>query len=210
MSISARDITGVILAGGLARRMGGVDKGLQPFLGQTLVEHALSRLRPQVATVGINANRHLDQYRAMGVAVWPDHNTHFEGPLAGFAAALSQCNTPYLLTVPCDTPRFPLDLAARLGQALQEANADIAMACAVEPQASGESQIRSQPVFCLLRTSLLNSLNTFMQNGGRKIDAWTAQHHTALVSFDKPGDDPHGFFNINTLQQLQSFATSQP
>lgn len=208
VSISATDITGVILAGGLGRRMGGVDKGLQDFLGQSLVQHALERLHAQVATVGINANRHLDQYHALGAPVWPDADTEFSGPLSGFLAGLQHCVTPYLLTVPCDTPRFPLDLATRLAQALREADADIAMAAAPERNAQGHTQIRAQPVFCLLKASLIDSLRTFMRDGGRKIDAWTAQHHTVEVPFDAPGDDPLSFYNINTLQELQSFAAS--
>ena len=164
MSIAQQDITGVVLAGGLARRMGGVDKGLQPFRGRTLVEHALQRLRPQVHIVGINANRHLDQYAAFGVPVWPDATNEFAGPLAGFVAGMSHCTTPYLLTAACDTPFFPLDLAARLGQSLQESNADIAMAAAPETDDQGHTRIRTQPVFCLLRASLLGSLQNFMQN----------------------------------------------
>ena len=209
MSIAARDITGVILAGGKGSRMGGVDKGLQDFLGQPLVAHALSRLRAQVGSVGINANRHMAQYEALGVPVWPDANSRFEGPLAGFEAAMSQCHTPYLLTVPCDTPRFPLDLAQRLGEALHAAQADIAMVSAPEQDAKGQTVLRPQPVFCLLRTSLSQSLLAFMQSGGRKIDAWTAQHHTVLVPFHGPTDDAQSFFNINTLEQLQTFATQQ-
>ena len=210
MSIAVRDITGVILAGGMGSRMGGVDKGLQDFLGQPLVAHALSRLRPQVGSVGINANRHMAQYEALGAPVWPDANRHFEGPLAGFAAAMAHCRTPYLLTVPCDTPRFPLDLAQRLGEALHAAQADIAMVTAPEPDANGQTVLRPQPVFCLLRTSLQPSLLAFMQSGGRKIEAWTAQHHTVRVPFNGQTDDAQSFFNINTLEQLQSFASQQP
>ena len=210
MSISQSDITGVILAGGLARRMGGVDKGLQPFRGLTLVEHALQRLRPQVQIVGINANRHLDQYRTLGAPVWPDATAEFAGPLAGFAAGLMHCTTPYLLTAACDTPLFPLDLAARLGQALHDADADIAMAAAPETDDQGHKQIRTQPVFCLLRASLLGSLQHYMQSGRRKIDAWTALHRTVEVAFDRPTDPPHGFVNINTLPHLQSLDTTLP
>ena len=185
-------------------------RSLQPFLGQSLVQHAVQRLQPQVGVMGINANRHLNQYQALGIPVWPDADANFTGPLAGFLAGMEHCRTPYLLTVPCDTPRFPLDLDARLGQALSQANADIAMAAAPETSTHGQTDIRTQPVFCLLKTSLRDSLHTFMRNGGRKIDAWTASHHTVVVPFAEPGDDAQSFFNINTLQQLHTFAAEQP
>ena len=206
-SIPTQDITGVILAGGLARRMGGVDKGLQVFQGQPLIEHALQRLRPQVAHIGINANRSLETYQALNVPVWPDATDDFSGPLSGFLAGLSHCNTPFLVTVPCDTPYFPLDLVSRLGQALLASDADIAMASGPEQNKQGQTELRTQPVFCLIRAHLLASLQSFMQSGGRKIDAWTAQHHTAIVPFDQPSDDAQSFYNINTLQQLHSIDT---
>ena len=202
--VSAKALTGVILAGGLARRMGGVDKGLQMFQGRPLVEHTLQRLRPQVQVVGINANRSFDAYAALGAPIWPDATADFAGPLSGFMAGLTHCQTPYLLTVPCDTPHFPLDLGARLGHALLDANADIAMALAPEGDATGTMPLRKQPVFCLLKASLVSSLQQFMQAGGRKIDAWTAQHKTVEVRFDTPSDSPQSFFNINTLQELQA------
>jgi molybdopterin-guanine dinucleotide biosynthesis protein A len=204
IAIPRSDITGVILAGGLARRMGGVDKGLQPFQGQTLVEHALQRLRPQVGRVGINANRSIAHYEALGVPVWPDATTDFAGPLSGFLAGMTHSDTPYLMTAPCDTPYFPHDLVARLGQALREHPADIAMAAGPEENKDGQIDVRTQPVFCLLKVSLLPHLQSFMQSGGRKIDAWTGQHPTVVVNFDRPHDDPRSFFNINTLQQLQA------
>ena len=124
----------------------------------------------------------------------------YAGPLAGFLTALERCETPFLLTVPCDTPLFPLDLAQRLAEALDAADADIAMAAAREE----DGQIRPQPVFCLLRAELMENLMAFTQQGGRKIDKWTALHHTVVVPFDQPGDDPRAFFNANTLAELQS------
>ena len=201
-SIATQDITGVILAGGLARRMGGVDKGLQMFQGQPLINHALQRLRPQVAHIGVNANRSLETYQALNVPVWPDATDDFSGPLSGFLAGLSHCKTPFLVTVPCDTPHFPKDLVARLGQALLAAQADIAMAAGPENNAQGQTEMRTQPVFCLIRAHLLTSLQDFMRSSGRKIDTWTALHSTAIVPFDQPGDHAQSFFNINTLQQL--------
>lgn len=195
-------ITGLILAGGRGSRMGGVDKGLQNFRGlpmalQTLMRLQLQSLPPQ--EVLINANRNLSAYESLGVQVWPDSLSDYAGPLAGFLTGLERCETPLLLTVPCDTPLFPLDLAERLLQALTAQDADLAMAAA--PEADGT--VRPQPVFCLLKVDLLESLVAFTQAGGRKIDAWTGQHRCAIVPFDQPGDSPQAFSNANTLQELQ-------
>ena len=201
-SISSQDITGVILAGGRANRMGGVDKGLQNFNGMSLALHTLMRLGPQVSDVMINANRNLSAYESFGASVWPDASADFAGPLSGFLVGLERCETPYLLTVPCDTPRFPLDLADRLAVALETNDADIAMAAGYETDANGNRTIRTQPVFCLLRCELLESLVKFTHNGGRKIDAWTAQHKTTVVNFDQPSDDLYAFANANTVQEL--------
>ncbi len=202
--IEPGQITAVVLAGGRGSRMGGVDKGLQNFNGTPLALHSLLRLQMQsdglVGEVMINANRNLAAYEAFGVPVWPDTLGDFPGPLAGFLTALERCETPYLLTVPCDTPLFPFDLAERLASALANGEADIAMAAAPEE----DGQMRTQPVFCLIRTDLLASLAVFVQGGGRKIDSWTGQHKTAVVSFDRPSDDPKAFFNANTLAELQA------
>ena len=196
--IMASDITGVILAGGRGSRMGGVDKGLQNFNGMPMALHTLMRLQPQVGEVMINANRNLGAYESFGVPVWPDVLADYPGPLAGFLTALERCETPWLVTVPCDTPLFPSDFVARLAQAAQGQNADIAMAAAREE----DGQLRTQPVFCLMRIELMESLVRFTQDGGRKIDAWTAQHRTAVVPFDQPGDEARAFFNANTLAEL--------
>jgi molybdopterin-guanine dinucleotide biosynthesis protein A len=207
--INANDITAVILAGGRGSRMGGVDKGLQSFKGLPLALHTLQRLQMGggVGEVLINANRNLAAYESFGVPVWPDGLADYAGPLAGFLTGLERCETPYLLTVPCDTPLLPLDLAQRLADALTAQEADLAMVSAPEASKDGQMQLRAQPVFCLLRIELLESLVRFTQAGGRKIDAWTAQHRTALVPFDQPGDDPQAFFNANTLVELQSLET---
>ncbi len=201
-SITAQDITGIILAGGRGNRMGGVDKGLQNFNGMALALHTLMRLSPQVSEVMVNANRNLSAYESFGAAVWPDANADFAGPLSGFLVGLERCETPYLLTVPCDTPRFPLDLASRLAEALDTYDAEIAMAAGFETDAQGHQTIRTQPVFCLIRRELLESLVKFTQGGGRKIDAWTAQHKTTIVNFDQPADDIYAFANVNTVQEL--------
>jgi molybdenum cofactor guanylyltransferase len=195
--IHAREITGLVLAGGRGTRMGGADKGLQKFNGTPLALHALMRLQLQegqhIGELMINANRNLGAYEAFGVPVWPDTLSDYAGPLAGFLTGLERAETPYLLTVPCDTPRFPLDLAQRLAAAFDDPATEIAMASAPE----NGSEPRAQPVFSLLRVDLLESLVAFTQAGGRKIDRWTAQHHTVLVPFDRPGDDPLAFFWTN-------------
>ena len=203
--INPQDITGLILAGGRGSRMGGVDKGLQTFNGLPLAQHALKRLQTgrSVGPILLNANRNLAAYEAFGAPVWPDGLADYAGPLAGFLTGLAHCKTPFLLTVPCDSPLFPLDLVSRLAQALEAADADMAVAAAPETGQDGQLQVRSQPVFCLLCVTLLDSLTRFTQAGGRKIGAWTAQHNTILVPFDQPGDDPRAFCNTNTLAELR-------
>ncbi|MBU1530552.1 MAG: molybdenum cofactor guanylyltransferase MobA [Gammaproteobacteria bacterium] len=204
-TIPSDDITGLVLAGGRGSRMGGVDKGLQNFNGTPLAMHAVLRLGMQVGQVMTNANRNLSAYESLGVPVWPDGLADYAGPLAGFLSGLEHCETPYMLTVPCDTPLFPLDLAERLSEALAAADAEIAMVSAPEAaSAPGDPPLRAQPVFCLLRTTLLESLVRFTHEGGRKIDRWTAQHKTVLVPFDRPGDAPDAFFNANTLAELHA------
>ncbi len=197
--IHPQDITGVVLAGGRGSRMGGVDKGLQNFNGLPLALNALLRLQMQVGHCMVNANRNLAAYESFGVPVWPDGLADYAGPLAGFLTALERCETAWLVTVPCDSPRFPMDLVARLADGAARHGADVAMASAKED----DGQIRAQPVFCLLKVALLESLVAFTHSDGRKIDAWTSQHHTVLVPFDAPGDDPHAFANANTLAELQ-------
>ena len=201
-------ITAVILAGGRGSRMGGVDKGLQNFNGLPLALHTLMRLSPQVGEIMINANRNLAAYESFGVPVWPDATSlgDFAGPLAGFLTGLERCETPYMLTVPCDTPLFPADLVARMAEAFAREGADFAVAAAAEE----DGQLRPQPVFCLMATHMLESLLQFTKSGGRKIDAWTAQHKTVIVPFDRPGDNTHGFFNANTLAELHQLESHAP
>jgi molybdenum cofactor guanylyltransferase len=199
-SIDPQDITGLVLAGGRGTRMGGVDKGLQNFNGLPLALHSLMRLQAQVGQTMVNANRNLSAYASFGAQVWPDTMADFAGPLAGFLTGLERCETPYMVSVPCDTPLFPDDLVARLSQALVREQADIAMVTAPEE----DGQLRTQPVFCLMNADLLESLARFLKEGGRKIDAWTARHKTVLVKFDQSGDSPKAFFNANTLAQLHA------
>jgi molybdopterin-guanine dinucleotide biosynthesis protein A len=192
-------VTGLLLAGGRGSRMGGSDKGLQPFQGTPLALHALFRLQLQVGHVLISANRNLAAYESLGAPVLPDALPDFAGPLAGFLAGLQACETDYLLTVPCDTPRFPMDLAARLLDALERQDAEIAMPSVPET----DGRLWPQPVFCLMKAELLSSLSDFTQGGGRKIDAWTARHRCVSVPFNEPADDPQAFFNANTLAELR-------
>jgi molybdopterin-guanine dinucleotide biosynthesis protein A len=194
ITIPVDDITGLILAGGRGSRMGGVDKGLQNHLGMPLALHALLRLSPQVGAVMINANRNLGAYESMGVPVWPDALPDYPGPLAGLLAGLEHCETPWLVSVPCDTPDFPLDLVERLAQAAAEADAEIAMAATFE-----DGALQPQPVFSLVRAELLESLVAFLHSGERKIDRWTSRHRQVQVRFD----DGDAFFNANTLAELQ-------
>jgi len=206
--IDTQQVTGLVLAGGRGTRMGGIDKGLQSFRGMPLAMNALLRLQMQkgslIGDLMINANRNLSAYESFGVPVWQDSLADYAGPLAGFLTGLERCETPFLLTVPCDTPLFPLDLASRLAAAFDDDSIDIAMAAAREE----DGQLRTQPVFCMLRVSLLESLTAFTQAGGRKIDHWTGQHRTAIVNFDQTGDDQRAFFNANTLSELQTLENS--
>ena len=192
--IRPEQITGLVLAGGRGSRMGGVDKGLQTHRGLPLAQHALLRLQPQVGRQMINANRNLGAYQAMGVPVWPDAAADFPGPLAGFLAGLAHCETPYLVTVPCDTPNFPPDLVTRLAAALVAEGAEIAMAATRE-----DGRVQLQPVFCLLAAALTDSLVTFTHSGQRKVDRWIESHRCATVVFD----DAAAFANANTPDELQ-------
>ncbi len=189
-------ITGLVLAGGRGSRMGGVDKGLQPFQGKPLILHALQRLQAQVGTVAISANRNLSIYEGFHAPVWPDSLPDYPGPLAGVLSGFEHCQTPWLLVVPCDVPRFPEDLAQRLLDAAQDGQdgreAEIAL-----PMTD-----RSQPAFCLIAAALHESLARYLDSGNRKIEDWTKQHRHVLVPFDRPGDDPLAFANLNTLEEL--------
>ena len=197
--IDKNEITGLVLAGGRGSRMGGVDKGLQTWRGMPLAMHAVLRLMPQVGEMMINANRNLGAYESMGVPVWPDVLPDQPGPLAGFLTGLERCETPYLLTVPCDSPLFPDDLAARLAAAIDsEAEGDAAVDVAIA--ASREDGVAVvQPVFCLMRTSVMEGLVRFMQGGQRKVESWAAQHNARQAVWD----DARAFANANTLAELQ-------
>jgi molybdenum cofactor guanylyltransferase len=182
-------LTGLVLAGGRAQRMGGQDKGLCQVAGRPMIEHVLEILRPQVSEVIINANRNLETYAAYGCRVVSDHLEGYLGPLAGFASAMRIARTPFILTAPCDSPFLPPDLGPRLYRAMQAEDAEGAVAH------DGE---RMQPVFALLSCSLGPSLRVYLEAGERKIDRWYAEHRLALADFS---DAKEAFVNINTPEE---------
>jgi len=188
-------ITGLVLAGGRGQRMQGRDKGLQPYLGRPLALHALERLAPQVGPLLLSANRHLAEYRAFGVPVLPDAIGDFPGPLAGWLTALAQCRTPWLASVPCDTPHFPLDLVGRLSAAAAQGNADLAVALT----RGDDGEPLMQPVFCLLKAALAPALQDYVAGGGRRVQQWVLQQRHVAVPFD----DASAFRNFNTLEDLE-------
>lgn len=183
------DVAAVLLCGGKGSRMGGADKGLQNFNNVPLALNALLRLQPQVAEVMINANRNIGVYEGFGLPVVCDTYPDFPGPLAGFHAGLINTNLPYLMTVPCDVPTFPLDLVEKMAQAFQGEPIDLAVASV---------QGKSQPVFCLLDAQVISSLETFLRSGQGKIDKWYEQLRVKSVEFDRPEE----FHNLNTLEEL--------
>lgn len=183
-------VTGLILAGGQGRRMGNVDKGLQPLRGRPMVAWVLERLAPQVTEVIVNANQNQAEYARLGCRVVGDEIGGFAGPLAGLQAGLKANVHPFLVTVPCDSPFLPRDLVARLHAALIADHADLAVA---------KTGDQPHPVFSLVRESLAGHLTKFLQGGGRKIDAWYASLKVVEVPFD---DQPDAFSNINTPADL--------
>ncbi len=186
----ATPLTGVILAGGQARRMGGQDKGLVEYRGRPLLEHVIERLEPQVDALLINANRNRARYAAFGYPVIADATGGFLGPLAGILAGLRKAPNGQVLVAPCDSPQVSRDLAARLAEPLADAGTEGAVACC---------EGRMQPVFAILRTALAEPLAAFLQQGGRKIDAFYA----AQAIVEVPFEDAHAFRNINTPEDLQ-------
>lgn len=202
-TISRGDITGIVLAGGLGRRMSedgsGVDKGLQPFRGKPMVGHVIERLAPQVHTLLINANRNVERYREFGWPVVRDSIEGFAGPLAGLHAGMTHASTPWVLTVPCDSPFLPLDLASRLCAAIDASIAPGGDSSRKAQLAVARTGTQPHPVFALVERSLLPQLQSFLAQGNRKIDAWYAPLRTVEVDFD----DEAAFRNINTMQELR-------
>ena len=182
-------ITGVLLAGGQGRRMGGVDKGLQILRGKPMAQWVIERFAPQVDELLINANQNIEQYQSLGYRVIPDAIGGFVGPLAGLHRGLSEAAHPLVVTAPCDSPFLPLDLVAQLKAALDANNAELAVA------RTGD---QPHPVFSLCKKSVLTSLTAFLESGGRKIDLWYSQLKVVEVQFA----DEAAFRNINTLEEL--------
>ena len=198
--IARSEITGLLLAGGRALRMGGIDKGLIPFQGKPLIEHAINRLGPQVANLVINANRNQTVYSQYGYPIVADENQDYAGPLAGYLAGLKACNTPYLMTAPCDSPLFPTDLVEVLVHTLKTQGSHIAYASSQDPS----GKIWAQPVFCLMKREVVDSLEQFLADGQRKIDRWFASQNACTTIFQNES----AFANANTpdeLAQLEKF-----
>ena len=183
-------VSGIVLAGGRGLRMGGVDKGLQLLHGKPMIASVLARLAPQVSEILINANQNLEAYARFGHRVVPDAIGGFAGPLAGLHAGLGAASCPLALTVPCDSPFLPLDLASRLMKSLNDNDLAVAK--------TGE---QAHPVFALVRTAVRKNLEEFLAKGGRKIDAWYASLSVVEVPFD---DEADAFRNINTREELDS------
>ena len=190
MELCSDSVTGLVLAGGRARRMAGRDKGLIELAGRPMVHWVVQRLVPQTVSVLISANRNIDRYADLGFEVIRDIDDSFLGPLAGISAGLAQTATPWLATVPCDSPLLVDDLVVRLLAAVPEQGSGIAVA---------HDGNRLQPVFSLIHRDLAQDLLDFLHSGGRKIDLWLDRHIWARVDFS---DHQDMFLNINTPEEL--------
>lgn len=179
-------VTGIILAGGMGRRMNGVDKGLAQLHGRDMVAHVIDALKPNVSSIIINANRNINHYEKYGIKVVADSIDGYQGPLAGIEAGMSGANTPWIFTCPCDSPMQSPDLLPYMWSQIQSTDAQIGLA------SDGE---RTQPVFSLLQTSLLTSLRSYLAGGDRKIDRWFEQHKMLTIDCSHYADS---FMNINT------------
>ena len=188
-------ISAIILSGGRATRMNGVDKGLVLLKNKPLIAHAIARLEPQVDEIFINANREIAQYAAFDLPVLQDENEEFIGPLAGFSLGLQHAKHDYVLTMPCDSPLLPLDLAARLLNRMLESRMDIAVA---------SSDGNTQPVFCLMKKSVLPSLLAYIESGERKVSVWQKSQQYVEVNFSDCSD---AFVNLNTFEDLVALET---
>ncbi|WP_020396131.1 molybdenum cofactor guanylyltransferase MobA [Thiolinea disciformis] len=184
------EITGVILAGGRGQRLGGQDKGLIAWQGRPLVEHIIERLKPQVATLCINANRNMAAYQAFALSVIPDQLSDFQGPLAGIACTLATVHTPFALIATCDAPLLPNDLAQRLYAACHHESTAIAIA---------HDGIRPQYLHALIRTNLVADLRDYLTRGERKVAAWYDAHPVSFVDFSNSAS---AFHNVNTPNDL--------
>ena len=183
-------VTCLILSGGRATRMNGVDKGLVSLQQKPLIAHVIARLKLQVDEIFINANREIEQYQAFGYQVLQDENTDFIGPLAGFSLGLQHAKHDYILTVPCDSPLLPLDLVERLYNGMAASRMDIAVA---------SSDGNTHPVVCLMKKSVLPSLQAYIESGERKVSAWQKSQKYIEVDFSDCDD---AFTNLNTFEDL--------
>lgn len=185
-----KNITGVILAGGLARRMGKIDKGLILINGKPLIEFIIEAVKPQVDTLIINANRNQETYKKYGHTVISDSYGDYQGPLSGMSSCMSVADSEYILTVPCDSPFIPADLADRLYRRLKKGHADISVAT------NGR---RIQPVFALIKVELRDHLLAFLDRGERRMDKWYSEQNMVKADFS---DEKQAFVNINTPEKL--------
>ena len=190
------EITGVILAGGRGRRMGGVDKGLTQLVGKPMLWHVLEALQPQVTKVIINANQNLESYRDFGHQIVSDVIGDYSGPLAGMASGMQAATTTYIVTVPCDSPLIASDLVARMYHDLNDHTAEVCVA---------HDGKRTHPVFLLLKRDLIASMLDFLNAGERKIDKWFVKHRTTMSDFS---DQPEAFLNVNNPQDIETLEES--
>lgn len=191
--ILSQQITGIIIAGGLGKRMGSANKGLQLLYGKPMLVHILNCIEPQVGSVMINVNHNIDAYAVFQKPSIQDSFPDYMGPLAGIHAGLMHCKTEYLLSVPCDTPYLPNDLVAQLSLIMNQDNVDMAIACTNE-----NAQIKTHPIICLMKTSVRPHLEKFLQQGGKKVQAWQAELNAKQVVFS----DENAFRNINHAEEL--------
>lgn len=195
--LNHREVEALILSGGQARRMGGIDKGLIPLKNKPLIAWTLERLKPQVDHIKINANRNIEVYKEFGLEVIQDSLPDFSGPLAGFHAGLKTCTHEYLVVVPCDSPLIDGSLVAKLFESLITNGADLTYAATINKN----KQIQTHPVFCLMRKTVLSSLEEFLKND-RKIDLWFKQINAVEVIFENETN----FANINTPDELEKLS----
>lgn len=183
-------VSSIILSGGRATRMGGIDKGLVKLRNKPFIAHVIERLKPQVDEILINANREFEQYQTFAYPVISDEHADFVGPLAGCYLGLKHAKHEYVLAVPCDSPFLPLDLVSRLMSALLAHNAQIAVA---------KSEGDTHPVFCFCKKEVLPSLEVYLASGGRKVSAWQKAQRYVEVDFTENAD---AFVNLNTFEEL--------
>ena len=185
------NISAIILAGGQAKRMGGRDKALVRFRSRPMIDWIVKTLSPQVKSVMINASRNFEQYRRFCNNLFSDKLNGFQGPLAGFQVGISHSETPFLATVPCDSPGLPENLIERLSAPLTDPRIDLTVV---------SINSRLQPVFSILRKDLRLSLDNFLESGERKIDRWYSTLNIETVDFTEQID---AFVNFNTVEEIK-------